>query len=348
MSGVRNRLAAITAFLGGARNRYMRYHPDLGLTEKLETARAARGIDGVELCYPADFADVPLLKSLLQDTGLGVSAVNVRSRRDGKWLRGAFTSSSPAERAEVADEFKTAVDVSAELGVRRITTCPLNDGHDYPFELDYADAYRYAEEVFRTICGHDPETRISIEYKRSDPRTRSLFGSAGETLAFCLRTAADNLGITFDLGHSLQAGERPAQALVMTNDAGKLFYIHVNDNDRTSDWDLIPGSFHLWESVEFFYYLASCGYSDDWYAFDVTSKELDIAGTFSAAAEATRRLEELAVRIDRTTMDRLLEKRDPHASRAYLWKTLFPPTLAELDGTEFRGGRGSSPTPPTP
>ena len=36
----------------------------------------------------------------------------------------------------------------------------------------------------------------------------------------------------------------------------------------------MPGAFHFWEFIEFFYYLKELGYTDDWYAYDVMSKEI--------------------------------------------------------------------------
>ena len=54
-----NKLAAITAFLGGQKNRYMQYEPNRSLEEKMAVAAGIEKLDGLELCYPADFADLP-------------------------------------------------------------------------------------------------------------------------------------------------------------------------------------------------------------------------------------------------------------------------------------------------
>ena len=318
-----NRLAIITAFLGGVKNRYIKYKPDRTLEEKLAVAAQVEGLDGLELCYPADFDDVDLLKSLLADHGFGVSSVNVRSRRTGKWLRGSFTSPHAAERAEVVDDFRRAMDLAAELGVARISTCPLNDGHDYVFEMNYLDAYAYAAETFGAICEHNRDVRVCVEYKWNDPRTRCLFASAGETLSFCQSVGAQNLGVTLDMGHALLAGERPAQSVALLARAGKLFYVHVNDNDRNWDWDMLPGAFHVWETVEFFYYLKEVRYTDDWYAYDVMSKEIDTAETFSTVTHLTRKLEALAGRIDRRQMAALMAERNPVATLRYLYDTVL-------------------------
>ena len=314
-----NQLAIISAFLGEQRNRYMSYKPDRILEEKFSQALQVEGLNGLELCYPADFSDPVLLKKLLADSGLGVPAVNVRSRRTGKWLRGSFTSQSAAERAEVVSDFKRAIDLTLEVGAQRITTCPLNDGHDSVFEMNYFDAYRFAEETFAQICAHQPEVKVCIEYKWNDPRTRCLLASAGETAAFCQAVGAPNLGATLDIGHALLAGERPAQSIALLARAGRLFYVHLNDNDRNWDWDMIPGAFHFWEFIEFLYYLKDAGYTDDWYAYDVFSKEIDTVETFNTVTALTRKLEAMAERIDRQQMTSLLEQRNPARSLRYLY-----------------------------
>ncbi len=318
-----NKLAVISSFLGGVRNRYIQYKQDRSLEEKFKLASKIENIDGLELCYPADFDDLTLLRSLLKDNGFGVPSINVRSRRTGKWLRGAFTSEVASERSEVVDDFKKALDIAADLGVPRISTCPLNDGHDYVFEMDYLQAYEYAEETFGAICEHNRDIKVCIEYKRNDPRARCLLASAGETLAFCYSVGAENLGVTLDIGHALLAGERPAQSIALLQRAGKLFYVHLNDNDRNWDWDMLPGAYNLWEFVEFFYYLKEVGYTDDWYAYDVMTKEIDTVEHFNAATRITRKMEGMADRIDRKTMSKLMRGRNPVKPIEYLFENLL-------------------------
>jgi len=315
-----NKLAVITAFLGGVKNRYMVYEENRTLEQKFVLAKKIEGLAGLELCYPTDFENLTLLKSLLADYGFGVPSINVRSRRTGKWWRGSFTSAIKTERDDVVKEFKDAMNIAVELGTKRISTCPLNEGHDYPFEMHYGDAYRFAEETFGAICDHNPDVNVCIEYKWNDPRVRCLFASAGETLSFCQSVGSENLGVTLDIGHSLQTGERPAQAATLLARAGKLFYVHLNDNDRNFDWDLMPGAFHFWEFVEFFYYLKELGYTDDWYAYDVMSKEIDTVETFNTVTSVTRQLETLADKIDRKQMSTLMTERNPAKTLRYLYQ----------------------------
>jgi xylose isomerase len=317
-----NKLAAITGFLGAVSNRYMQYQGDRTLEQKFDVAARIEGLDGLELCYPADFVAYDQLKALLQRSGLGVSAINFRSRRTGRWVRGSFTSADASERQEVVDDLRGAMDLAADLGCNRITTCPLNDGHDYPFEADYDRLYAYAEETFGQACAHNRNVKVCIEFKWNDPRARCLLATAGETLAFCQTVNADNLGVTLDIGHSLLGRERPGQAVALLARAGRLFYVHVNDNDRNWDWDMIPGAYHFWESVEFFYYLRRAGYTDDWYAYDVFPKEVDTAETFSTAFAVTRQLEGIAARIEDAKVAQLDQVRNPAESVRYLYSLI--------------------------
>jgi xylose isomerase len=317
-----NRLSIISAFLGGVRNRYMVYQTDRSLAERLEMAVRVRGVEGLELCYPEDFKDRVELRALLERYSLGVSAVNFRSRRTGQWWRGSFTSEHAHEREQVVEELKKAMDCAADLGTSRVTTCPLNDGADTLFEVDYVRIYDYALETLTAACAHNRGVRLCLEYKESDPRARCLLGTAGEAASFCQLSGVDNLGVTLDTGHALYAGERPAQAASLLARAGRLFYVHLNDNDGRWDWDMLPGAFHMWEFVEFFYMLRKLGYDDDWYAFDVYPKEIDTVQNFGAAVSLTRKLEALTDRIDVARMEQLLSERDASKTIPYLYSLL--------------------------
>jgi xylose isomerase len=317
-----NKLAIITAFLGGLRNRYMVYQDPRTLADKLKLAAQVEGCDGLELCYPDDFEDFEQLKQLLEQHQLGIAAVNFRSRRTGRWWRGSFTSESAAERQEFVDDIRRAMDMTAELGCLRVTTCPLNEGVDGIFEADFIKLYDYAAETLAAACAHNPQMRLCIEYKKNDPRARCVFGTAGETASFCLWTGIANLGATLDIGHSLYADERPAQAAALLAKAGRLFYVHLNDNDGRWDWDMIPGAYHMWDFVELFYTLRKLGYDDDWYAYDVFAKEHDTVQTFNAVTSLTRKLESITDRIDIPTMEALLAERNPSKTIPYLYSLL--------------------------
>ena len=104
--------------------------------------------------------------------------------------------------------------------------------------------------------------------------------------------------------------------------ANKLFYVHLNDNDKLWDWDMIPGAYNFWDFIEFFYYLGKIGYQD-WMAYDIYPKEIDMVENFSAATEITRKLQALSAKLDTETIDELLRKRNPAKSAKYMYDAIF-------------------------
>ncbi|MBM7583415.1 xylose isomerase [Caldicoprobacter guelmensis] len=316
-----NKLAIITGFLGGVKNRYITYQEDRTLEEKFDIASQINGLDGLELCYPQDFENFELLKELINRYGFEIPCINFRSRRTGKWLRGSFSSQIASERREVVQDFKMAIDYAQILGCNRVTTCPLNDGHDYIFEMDYTKAFDFFEYTIGEVASYNKKIRICIEYKLNDPRTRCLLGNAGETLAFCQILGMDNVGVTLDFGHSIQAGERPAQTAVMLARANRLFYVHLNDNDKLWDWDMVPGAYNFWDLVEFFYYLKKIGYND-WFGYDVSPKEINTIKTFNTVIELTQKIFDISSRLELDIIERILEKRDPVDNIKYLYSII--------------------------
>lgn len=316
-----SKLATLTLFMGQTRNRFLQYQDAKGLTDVLEMAGRTEGCEGVELRYPADFGDLQTLKDGLTRNHLGIAAINFASVRNDRWLRGAWTADDRSDRREAIDDFKRCIDIAVEIGAPRITNCPLNDGFDFIFEIDMVRAYDTAAECYAEIAAHKPDFPICIEYKISEPRMRSLLGTAGETATFCQTIGADNLGVTLDIGHAMLANENSSQAAALLARAKRLFYVHLNDNDGRGDWDLLPGAVHTWELVEFFYTLRELGY-DDWMTFDVVPKEHDPVSTFTTAARLTRKLEEISLRVDKQTMQGLFVQRDPSKTMDYLYSLI--------------------------
>jgi xylose isomerase len=78
------------------------------------------------------------------------------------------------------------------------------------------------------------------------------------------------VGALLDIGHSLPGGENPAEAVALLNSRKKtrLDYIHLNDNWRMWDDDMMFGSVHIIEGLEFLYWLERTGY-DGWYTLDI-------------------------------------------------------------------------------
>jgi xylose isomerase len=181
-----------------------------------------------------------------------------------EFCRGAFTNPDAAVRARTFELVSGAVGVARELGCDYVKLWPGQDGHDYPFQVDHGQIWSYAVGGLRSLAQAHPETKFAIEYKPREPRVSMFFSSAAKTLLAIQDMGVGNVGILLDFGHSLYGGESPAEAARLIHSRGLLYGIDVNDNFRGWDDDLVVGSVHLTETLEFFYTLRECGWDGVW------------------------------------------------------------------------------------
>lgn len=264
----------ITGFLGRLKDRFTEYQPPRNIEEVMEMASKVKGCSGLEIVYPQDFNDYDLLKKLLKDYKLGVSSVNLNIKSEPKWRFGAFTSTDPAIRNDAKEHLKRAMDIAAEVGSNLVTTCPLADGSDYPFELDYVKAFNNTAELIAEAADYRKDVKISLEYKASEPRAHTVFNNAGKMGYLCNIVNKENVGVTLDVGHAFQSLEIPADSAAFLGATKKLFYVHINDNYRNWDWDMVPGTVNLWDYLEFAYFLKKVGYNN-WITADVFPQRHD-------------------------------------------------------------------------
>jgi len=299
----------ITGFLGELRDRFTSYQPSRDITEKFRLASNIKNLTGLELIYPQDFNDLELVKKLLSDYNFEVSAINLNIKGESKWRYGAFTAVNEETRKEAIKYLKRGMEIAEELGANIVTVCPLNDGSDYPFEIDYRSAWENTVSCIRECADFKPTVKISIEYKTCEPRMHVLVRDAGRAALLAKVIDRDNVGVTLDVGHAFEAGEIPAESVDILASVDKLFYVHINDNFRNWDWDMIPGTVNTLEMVEFIYVLKSVGY-DSWLTIDVYPWRFDPVKVFSETIEWMEHCRKISEKIDAKILKDLQETAD--------------------------------------
>ena len=282
--------------LGKYSDRFHTYQPPRDLAERLDIAKRIPRTDGVEPVYPQDLGHAGEHVGMVKDSGLAVSAVNVNVKGEDVFRAGSFTNPDPGVRRRATDYLTTAMDMAADLGTQMITVCPLIDGSDHAFHVDHLDQWRWSIEAFQAAAAHRSDIRISIEYKAYEVRNRIVLPSMGRTLHFCDRVGAAHVGVTMDVGHAFIAGESPAAELAVAHEAGRLFYVHFNDNNRGADWDMPVASVNLWETLETLHYMNRVGY-DGWIAYDVFTRAGDGAEAIGHTFETMEDLDALLAKI---------------------------------------------------
>ena len=304
--------------LGKYSDRFHTYQSEKSFSERLEVAKSIPRTDGVEPVYPQDLGHNGENVQILKDSGHKVSAINVNLKGEDLFRAGSFTNPDASIRKKSVEYMKKAIDISTEFNANMISVCPLIDGSDHPFHVDHMKQWHWAIEAFQEVSNYNSDVKISIEYKAYEVRNRIILPSMGKTLHFCDRVGSKNLGVTMDLGHALIEQESPAAEMAAAYDAGRLFYIHFNDNNRQADWDMPVGSVNLWETLEAIYFMDKIGY-DGWIAYDVFTRAGKGSDAISHTFETMEDLRSLIAKIGDTKIQELSESGDS----AYVAKELI-------------------------
>ena len=314
--------SVMVGLMGRQADRFHEYQPARDLPQRLEMVKRVQGVDGIEIVYPQDFADPKQTVAMVREAGLPVSAVNLNVKSEKKWQSGSFTATDPQLRADAVAKMKSAMDLAAELDAWMITCCPLIDGHNYSFQVDYLKQWRWLEEGIAEAARYRSDVRISLEYKLNESRNYVILGDVGRTLYLCERLGLPHVGVTMDMGHALMAKETPAEAMCLAAQAERLFYVHFNDNGREWDWDMLPGSVNLWDLVEMTYYLDRLDW-EGWLAYDVLTRDGSPVETMSATIAIVQVAEALLDKLDREELQGFIEEGIPARAFEHLVKSLL-------------------------
>lgn len=277
------------------------YGPPVGILEAIDRAGAVGELTALDINYPFDEGvGVEQVRAALERNGLRCHAITPASY-SRRFRRGALTNPDPALRAAAVQLYRDAVPVARELGAKYVKFWPGQDGYDYPFQVDYEELWRHSVAGVREVAASAPEMQFAIECKFKEPRTHMFFSNVATTLLAIQAMEVDNVGIVYDLGHSLFAKETPAEAVRLAARHGRLTSVELNDNWREWDDDMTVGSVHLVETLEFLLALRAIGWDEVLLLDQFPFREDPVA----AARESIRTIRQLDALLDRLDLDAL-------------------------------------------
>jgi len=299
-----------------------RYKPTI--YEMIHSA-AAVGLDGIEIIHPqqVDSKNVKEIAKALNDSNLVTSAVAVSVSSKKQYRGGSLTSDDPATRREVMDTIKNGMDIAAQLDVNLVNVWLGRDGFDYPFQIDYSEAWERLVEGFKEIGTHRPDIRVAIVYKTKEPRKWLLLSTAAKTVNLAEEVGLPNIGALIDFGHTLVSNESPAESVALLARKKRLFHTHLNDNTGAWDDDMAFGSIHFLESLEFLYWLDRVGY-DGWLSFDPHPQLEDPSRMIEENLRYTQGMIKVMERIGKDAIEAAIKSRQVTEIMALLDDYLFP------------------------
>lgn len=317
-----------SVFLGNVGSCFDRYCPAYAepfTLEQLFTRVASiPQLEAVDLVMDHDMmSKKEEIKEHLSCTGLKVASLAVDTFANPLYQKGSLSSTDPIVRAQAIEDSKKVMDFAVELGCKIVTLWPGQDGYDYLFAADYIKERQLFADGVEELCRYRPEVDVTLEYKIKEPRTHSYISTCGATLLMIEKIGLPNLGIALDYGHAALGYETAAESVAMCKMYGdRLKHIHINDNYRLWDDDMIAGSVHTIEFLEFFYWLKKTGY-DGYLTIDQYPYREDGREAVSESAEWLDVLQETAFNMDENEVEAVLAKRDGAASSRLIRKTLF-------------------------
>jgi len=295
------------------------YSDHVPLFEQIKIAASIRGIKGVEV-HQSDFnhnSPKEFVKRM-NDLGLLTSNMNTNVWSERRFKHGAFTHRDKKVRQQALDEARRATDLARQVGSPSIGLWLGSDGFDYPFQTDYLAHWDLLVQGIAEIAEYAaPDTKVGVEYKLREPRNRMTIGDVGKALLICQEIGADNLGVAIDFGHALMARESPAESVALAARKGKLFNVHFNDSLRDWDDDMIVGTVHYWETLEFLYWCKVTNY-DGWFGLDMFPYRENARQAAQLAIDNLKEMWKVADRIPIASMRRAQATMDAIASQKVL------------------------------
>lgn len=274
------------------------YHEPMDFERQLDELGRIPGLDGIGVLYPtAPFPEDPgKLVDLLARHNLALADVTVENYAARRWRHGALSSAEPDVRAENLRICGEAVDFAAAIPGTTVTIWPAHDGFDYPFQADYREGWRRLAEGLREICARNPAVRVAVEYKQKDPRQRQYVSNVGKAMMLVADIGLPNACVALDTGHALMSQESLAESAAILHAHGRLGTVHLNDNYRDADPDMIFGTAAFWDNLELYYWLKRFDYRG-WHEIDIASPRDDRVASARLTVKMARLYERLAEKL---------------------------------------------------
>jgi len=282
-------------------------------------------IKGIEIRQTDITPEMPVkeMKKLLKDQGLNCSCVAANLCFTRKFALGGFGNQHQKTRSAAIEEGRKAVDIARALGATEVTLRLYTDGYDYPFQVDYVTQWNTIISSIKTIAKYAAgDVNIAVAYKPREPRKRLSIATVGKALSMCQEIAMKNVGVAFTFSHALMAGENPAESIAFLHRSGKLFQVYFNDCHGMWDDAMMPGSLHLWETLEALFYLKTAKYSG-YVTIDIVPPRMDPASALQIAAGNLAVLWKKVEKIDIAEMRKIQKTMDATESQKAIRRALL-------------------------
>jgi len=187
------------------------------------------------------------VRKMLDDAGLMAEIVAPRLWFAPQTIDGAYTSNDPAHRKYAIERSLQTIDIANELGTDLIVLWLAREGTYMREAKDGRRSVELLVEAIDKMLAHDAKARIAIEPKPNEPMDHAYLPTIGHALAVAqLCSDPKRVGGLIESAHCILAGLDPADEMDFALAMGKLWSVHLNDqNGLKFDQDKPFGSANL-------------------------------------------------------------------------------------------------------
>jgi len=213
------------------------------------------------------------LKKRLDGEGIAAEMVAPRLWFAPQTIDGAFTSNDPKARRYAIERSLRTIDIANILGTNILVLWLAREGTYLREAKSCKRSMDYLIQALDKMLEHDKKIRISIEPKPNEPMDHAYIPTIGHALAIAQLTRDEKrVGCLIETAHCILAGLDPADEIEFAMRFGKLWSIHLNDqNGLKFDQDKPFGSTNLRSAFNQVLALERTGYGKkgEYVCFDV-------------------------------------------------------------------------------
>ena len=236
---------------------------------------------------------------------------------DPRTKDGGFTSTRKEDREFALWRAFRSIDIARELGTDLIVLWLAREGTLCAESKSPVWATKQLIDAINRMLEYDPKIRVCIEPKPNEPIDRSICGTMGHVMAISAATIdPERVGGNLESAHAVLAGLDPANEIGFALAFGKLFTVHLNDqNGIRYDQDKSFGVENLRQAFNQVKVLMENGYGSkgEYVGLDVkamrTTSDEDSYEHLRNSLAVFRALEEKVARYDYEYANALIRER---------------------------------------
>jgi xylose isomerase len=215
------------------------------------------------------------VRKMIEDTGMFVELVAPRLWFSPTTIDGAYTGNDSKARQYAIDRSLQTIDIADALGCDLLVWWLAREGTYVRESKSYQRSLELLVEAANRMLEHHSNIRIAIEPKPNEPVDVAYLPTIGHAMAFAYLTSdPSRIGGLVETAHCILAGLDPADEIEFALALGKLWSVHLNDqNGLKFDQDKPFGSVNLRSAFDQVRVLERHGYGTkgECVAFDVHS-----------------------------------------------------------------------------